>query len=231
MARQKKQEKELPPDYLALVTFGDLMTLCLTFFVMLFTMSEIKKDKVSKVMRAMMMQLGVFPRHTSQIQIFQPSARITQTEAFVLRRGPPGRAMDVQTIREHDRARRVIGGKLLFEPESAELLPSGRVFLDQYIAPDIRGYHNLIELRGHTASLSRKDISARDLAYARAKAVADHLIENCGIDPRRFRIVSCGDNEPVENNATPAGREANRRVEIILTEDIVEERGAQPANK
>jgi type VI secretion system protein ImpK len=53
------------------------------------------------------------------------------------------------------------------------------------------------------------------LSQARADAVAN-VVESRLTDPKRVRAVGKGDADPIASNATPAGREANRRTEIVL---------------
>jgi outer membrane protein OmpA-like peptidoglycan-associated protein len=53
------------------------------------------------------------------------------------------------------------------------------------------------------------------LSERRAQSVADYLSDN-GVDYRRLRIVGRGELEPRESNATEAGRQLNRRVELLI---------------
>jgi type VI secretion system protein ImpK len=53
------------------------------------------------------------------------------------------------------------------------------------------------------------------LSQARADAVAK-VVESRLSDPKRVRAVGKGDADPIQSNATAAGREANRRTEIVL---------------
>lgn len=74
-----------------------------------------------------------------------------------------------------------------------------------------------IELRGHTDNQGTVERN-RILSDARAKAVADYLIEH-GIDRARLRWKGFGKSLPTDTNATPEGRQNNRRVEYrILSE-------------
>jgi chemotaxis protein MotB len=221
----KKEEKapEGAPEWM--LTYGDMVTLLLCFFVLLFTMSEIKKDKLSKTMRAFQKQFGVLPKYKATVQVFVQAQRMTETESNVLRRGPPGKHTAVQTIVEDEKMKVIVGGKSLFEADSAVLLPEGRQLLLTQVAPDLRGFKNRIEVRGHTASTGRVDRDLWYLGYERAFAVMRFLADPNygGIDPRRFRVVSCSDNEPRATNLTDVGREENRRVEIIMTEEFIKE--------
>ncbi len=229
MPRKKEEQEEGAPAWM--VTYGDMVTLLLCFFVLLFSMSEIKKDKIAKTMRAFQAHFGVLPKYKSTVQVFVQPQRMQETDAFVLRRGPPGRHTEVQIISEAERIKRVLGGKELFEEDSAELLPLGQQRLRQEVAPDIRGFKNRIEVRGHTAKARYGPESryrdAWQLGYLRAHAVMRYLVDECGIDERRFRVVSCGDNEPQGKNLTAKGREKNRRVEIIMTEDLMRGLGGE----
>lgn len=208
-----------------MLTYGDMVTLLLCFFVLLFTMSEIKKDKIKRMVRAFQRQLGVLPKYKASFQIFVQTQRMTQTESNVLRRGTPGENPAVTTIRNDERTKVIIGGKTAFEDGSAELLPSARQILQEQVAPQIRGYKNIIEVRGHTASAqfgpNVEFENAWQLAYERAFAVTRYLIDVCRVDERRFRVVSVGDNDPLDSNLDAEGRRRNRRVEIIMTEEFI----------
>lgn len=226
MARKQQQQEEGAPAWL--LTYGDMITLVLTFFVLLFTMSEIKKERVTATMRAFQRQLGVLPRRKANVQVFIQSQRMTETEAYVLRKGPPGRHTSVMTIREDERMKRVLGGKNHFEPNSARLTAQGRELLLNEIAPDLRGFRHRIEIRGHTAAAQYDPAQDTwELAYERAYTVMRFLVEEAGLEERLFRVVSCDGNEPIESNLTPEGREANRRVEVIMTEEVVQDLGEE----
>jgi len=70
---------------------------------------------------------------------------------------------------------------------------------------------NLIRIVGHTDT-SGSDAYNERLSILRAKEVARHLIENCGIDPKRLETVGLGERFPF--NAADPKAEENRRVEF-----------------
>ena len=91
----------------------------------------------------------------------------------------------------------------------------------------LRGYNTKILIRGHATRERLPDDSlyedARDLSYARAKAVARELERN-GVRPIRLLLVGVGDTEPlVRQTYTEERRALNRRVEILVTEDLIED--------
>lgn len=72
-----------------------------------------------------------------------------------------------------------------------------------------------IDIVGHTDSTG-DDAYNQQLSERRAQAVAQHLISR-GVSPARIRAYGMGESQPVASNATPAGQQANRRVELIIT--------------
>jgi hypothetical protein len=57
------------------------------------------------------------------------------------------------------------------------------------------------------------------LGQRRAAVVAHYLLDAHGLDPVRVRVTSAGDTRPLVDNATAAGRQQNRRVEILVYRD------------
>lgn len=74
-----------------------------------------------------------------------------------------------------------------------------------------------IELRGHTDNQGTAEFN-RQLSEARAQAVADYLIDHCGIDRKRISHTGYGKTMPVDTNETPEGRSHNRRVEFLVVD-------------
>ena len=94
--------------------------------------------------------------------------------------------------------------KVRSEPELARL----RDLLAKY--PNV-----YVRIEGHTDD--RGPVDALDkLSRERAQAIRDYLVAN-GIDPRRVQAAGLGPRKPVASNDTTQGREANRRVEVVIT--------------
>jgi OOP family OmpA-OmpF porin len=70
---------------------------------------------------------------------------------------------------------------------------------------------------GHTDSRGGAESNVA-LSEARAQAVRDHLVERLGADPAQVETAGIGFLAPRATNATGEGREANRRVEVVLLE-------------
>lgn len=113
--------------------------------------------------------------------------------------------------------------QLRYDSGDAKIKPEGYQVLDQLIeqlkaAPP----EQLIRVEGHADNMeigpSLKSIYPTnwDLSKARAGGVLRYLVEKGGIDSARISSVGYGDSRPVVSNATEAGRQKNRRVDIVL---------------
>ncbi len=88
------------------------------------------------------------------------------------------------------------------------------------LAEFLREYDGvMLQLEGHTDSVGTP-LYNLDLSQRRADAVRDRLIEDFGISPGRITAQGYGEQLPVADNETEAGREANRRVVAVVSETL-----------
>lgn len=239
MARRHKCPPTGAPEWV--LTYGDMMSLLLVFFIMIVSLSEIKKEDqyraiVQEVKKAFGMEGGGGRMPTKD----DPELTLIQRlEALQLRNSPEsersqtddpgveGTQAAVTAVRKGMLF--VVGGPILFEPGSAELSDRSRTTLNR-VAELVGGYNNKIEIRGHAASMELSDAGGRyadlwDLSYARAKAVADYLmLPQVGVDPDRLRVIANADREPQKLRAyTESSQQPNRRVEVVVSEELVED--------
>ena len=240
MKKKKKGGNGGAPAWM--VTFGDMMSLLLCFFVIIVSMSEIKKDEKFRQVVASLKQafgydstIGNTPLDTDSI-----NSLIQQLQTVIIppdlkergdadEQGIEGRVYKVTDIREGIHVE--IGGRITFAQFSAVLKPFGVELLRQ-VADKIRGKNNVIKITGHATRepLPENHLysDALDLSYARARVVADELIRS-GVRRARVRIVAAGSAAPVErDDYTEELRARNRRVEIVITEALIEEYAGQP---
>lgn len=226
-----------------MVTYGDAMTLLLCFFVIIVSFSEVKQDeRFQKVMESLRRAFGGYEGAVGPVPIENDStntliARLLELEVPDFRKkkgdsdeeGIHGKQFRVTNVR--DGIEVVVGGRITFDRFSATLKPEARKLLAK-AAERLRGYNTKILVRGHTTREPLPDDSlyedARDLSYARAKAVAWELEKN-GV--RRIRIVpmAVGDTEPLVRQAyTEERRALNRRVEVLVTENLIDDYAGSP---
>jgi len=79
-------------------------------------------------------------------------------------------------------------------------------------------------VEGHTDSVGTDDYNLK-LSQRRADAVRDYLTAN-SISAANVQSIGLGKADPVASNDTPAGRQQNRRVEMVVSGDVI----GQPIN-
>jgi len=102
--------------------------------------------------------------------------------------------------------------EVTFRTNSDILLDGAAASLDAAALTLLDNPDRVVEVAGHTDSQGDSGINA-ELSQNRAVAVRDYLIAR-GVAPSRITARGYGDTEPVADNATAAGRAANRRVEL-----------------
>ena len=101
-------------------------------------------------------------------------------------------------------------GSVTLTPDAEATLDSVAAALQQYPQP-------VVEIGGHTDSSGSAAFNVA-LSQQRADAVAAYLGEQ--IDPGRLAAIGFGESQPIADNATVEGQEANRRVEFIAQESF-----------
>lgn len=120
---------------------------------------------------------------------------------------------DLQT-RQTERGLVVTLGDILFQVDRAELQPGGIQQISRLADYLRENPDRSILIEGHTDSTGQDSYNLR-LSEDRAYAVEDFLISQ-GVDPRRIASRGYGEQFPIAPNDTAAGRQENRRVEIIV---------------
>jgi OOP family OmpA-OmpF porin len=101
---------------------------------------------------------------------------------------------------------------IYFEPNSAKMSLDSRAIVEE-VADFMRAYENtVIDIEGNTDSTGSRALNTK-LSWDRAEAVKQYLVAK-GYPAERMRTVGRGPDSPIETNATPEGREKNRRTDI-----------------
>ena len=227
MKRKKEQKPAGAPEWMC--TYGDMVTLLLTFFVLLLSMSEIKKEEeVLQLMESIRQAFGVTGglRQVTVADDVEIPKNIDLTQMLVIpvdtkdfsRSDDEGRQGTRERVRPIRHAERfAVGAPIQFTELSAEIGPTERAAIGE-MADQLRGLSTVIEVRGHCSPRPVDGTPFKDhldLSLARARAVSDALV-TAGIEPRRVLVVAAGTNAPLATRAyRPPDRERNDIVEII----------------
>jgi len=110
-----------------------------------------------------------------------------------------------------------MNSEVSFDYNSAELQPAFRRTLDKVANILNRYTRSTVKITGHTDSRGSAEYNQR-LSEQRAKAVAWYLAD-AGVDSRRVLTEGRGEAQPRASNETEAGRQLNRRVEMLIVPD------------
>jgi chemotaxis protein MotB len=226
MAKGKEKEcEEGAPGWI--VTFSDLMSLLLTFFILLLSFSTISEEEFNEAMMSLHGALGVMPRMTSVISVAPKRPRRPSEEQETTARRMQ-RNMQIQGKKDDVKiSYDALGGikinlpaEMLFGPGGVTLLPEAAPVLRDLAEIIGEMPETFVEVRGHTDSQNLSSSSLYNdnaaLSFGRADTVADTLALYGRIPEEQFERVACGPSQPVASNDTAQGRAANRRVEIFV---------------
>ena len=108
----------------------------------------------------------------------------------------------------------VMPSNITFRTDSAQIEPGFTRTLNNVSTVLTRFNQTLVDVYGHTDNTG-SDAYNQQLSERRAQAVAQYLAAN-GVRPDRLLVSGFGESQPVASNASPQGREQNRRVEIRI---------------
>jgi len=221
------------------VTYGDMMSLLLTFFIMLVSLSEVKdEERYQAMVESMLKRFG----YESSAANLAPGT-LTPRNSHVAKLATDGRARRLNAMQGGDKVQASVGdyprvhivrpgeqtgiGTVIFFPElTTDLSEQNKQALREVVV-SFRGKPHKIEVRGHTAPqpLPKDSPYANhwELAYQRCCATMKFLTDELGIDQRRIRMSVAGSNEPMQLTADPAKQRQNSRVEVFLLNETVDD--------
>ena len=227
MARKKKAEcEEGVPGWM--VSYGDMMSLLLTFFVLIVSFSSMQESKFQSAMASIQKALGALPKNSgvnAKMTMFNDQQQRDMDEMInevqEMKEKIKGLNLEDQvkvTLTEKG-AHIVISDPMLFDLGS-EKLRSGVVPALDVVADLISGNDSTeIIVEGHTDNWpinSSKFPSNWELSAARALSVVKYFAFKKNFDPGRFAAVGYGEYRPLKPNTSVENRAANRRVEIYV---------------
>lgn len=238
MARKKKARPvdEGPvgaPEWV--VTFTDMISLLVTFFVLLMTFSSMEEWDKLRVDGLLGGTRGVMPIKGHRVVDGPKNDVIASSDVQRGANVPHSRPVDAlseniadmgQKKREGDLAlnlndvkdglRIQFGPEASFKPGSADVGPDLAKSLGE-IARILEHYPHLVVVEGHTDSEFKPSVEYPDevaLSLARARSAVQVMLAESQIEPKLLQVAGLGSDSPRASNLLPDGRRDNRRVEI-----------------
>ncbi|MEO5769950.1 MAG: flagellar motor protein MotB [Polyangia bacterium] len=242
--RQHHEEHENHERWL--VSYADFITLLFAFFVVLYATSRVDQKKLVQVVTSIKFAMhfkgtgGIEyrnrfegppteggrcksnptgteqrPRTRKEEQAEQLRRKIERRLRRFLQSRPE---THVQIESDHDHLAVRLSASHFFDANQAAIRPEMIPVLD-VIGAEMGALGMPIRIEGHTdeSTVSSKRYRDNwDLSSSRAAAVASFLQHAHGIDGKMLSAAGFGSTRPLGNNSTPAGREANRRVELAI---------------
>ena len=231
-------------------TYGDLVTLLMTFFVLLYSMSSIDSAKWDVFVRSIFPNGRPGDKSAEQIIINGQATNKDEPAGEIGDSGAPENTVDPNNINElylqiaqalnaagidgvevsrgQDYTFVVFKDKAFFAGDSSVITPQGQetlsIFCDT-IAPDANKLSQ-VNIMGHTAQAdperANNPRNDRILSVMRAAEVCLFIQGRGIISPDKLVSIGYGQFHPIADNATSDGRAKNRRVEILLIDEGAE---------
>ncbi|MEW5899701.1 MAG: flagellar motor protein MotB [Bacillota bacterium] len=219
-----------------LITYADMITLLLIFFIVMYTISRVDIQKFQHLAESLSRVMGggtmVFqelgPALTPGISGLEPQETLEdladKAEMENIRRQlvsfleKTGLAAKISVISEERGIVLSFQEEVLFKIGSAELTPQAKEIIAK-IAPILMKTPNFIRIEGHTCDIPIHNAlykSNWELSSARALATVQELIRGSGFPPQRLAAVAYGEYRPRVPNDSEANRQQNRRVDIVI---------------
>lgn len=218
-----------------LITYADLMTILLVFFVLLFVLVSMENEKFKHAVESLKIQvrdtnamiglqelMEISDNRDNQITI-EDVTGLHSREATLFEN--ISKFASATGIRQHI-STRILDGKIIVSIKGKALFPSGSAQLNgtaEYIFDEIirilDDYPDYnINIKGHTDNIpisTNLYPSNWELSAVRATTVLKYLI-NKGVSPQRLTATGYGDSMPLLPNTNDENRAQNRRVEFVL---------------
>lgn len=229
--KKKRQEKENSERWL--LTYSDLITLLMVFFVVLYSASNVNQKKYEKLANSMSYAFtggsGIIDggQNADVSSSDNELSPLIQTEEEKLQsiEGQVDSMIDELGLKEsvstsiEERGLVIsFNDRIFFDSAKADIKEEMNSKLVS-LATILNKINNYVRVEGHTDNIPIKNEyfnSNWQLSSIRASNVVEFFIEQGNISPDRLSAVGYGEYRPIADNNTDDGRAKNRRVDILI---------------
>ncbi|TJY41983.1 flagellar motor protein [Cohnella pontilimi] len=225
-----------------LITYADLITLLMIFFVVLYAMSQIDIKKYDALAQTLQHQFrkadsvleqgtGVMggtdrakyetPSPSDAKETAKNREQALQDLLHLIEKYVKDNRLEKQVFVE-DTPKGIairLSDQFLFSLGRADLKPGARPVLDR-MSVLLGRLNTTISIQGHTDNLPIQPGGAFQdnwgLSASRALSVLRYFVDVKGLEEKRFEVAGYADTRPIAKNDTEANRQKNRRVEILV---------------
>jgi chemotaxis protein MotB len=231
--RRKKKEDEHENLERWLITYADLITLLLAFFIMMYVFSKQDAQKYDEVVGHLKTIFtggsGISGQgKDSGALLIELPVKTTQGSGDEVRKRLED---EIRSLTDNESIKKNVSifsdergivirilEKAFFDEGKADMKERAKAALGK-IVPVIRDIDNQIRIEGHTDNVPINNHEFRsnwELSARRATEVVSYFIEKYGFPPERVSAVGYAQYRPVAVNDTFENRALNRRIEIIV---------------
>lgn len=216
-----------------LATYGDLVTLLLCFFVLLYSMSVVDSVKFKQAAQSLsemgiMFQSGNINPGVGE-SIAELNVDVIEKQMDDIYKevkdivDSAGLINDVEVKKVDKGVLLRFKDEILFDVGKADLKPNAKDNLNK-LAKVLRKYNKIIKVEGHTDNIPISNSQYRsnwELSTARAISVVRYFTEQSPkgdrLDPKLFEVSGYGEYRPIAPNNTDQNKQKNRRIEITIS--------------
>lgn len=218
-----------------IVTYADLVTLLLVFFVLLYSISSLNMERFRQAFESIRISLGRDMTTLGVVEVMEvpelQRKELTVEEIFGKRSREEAMVEDInafiaeRNVGDHITVQ-ILNNKIIVRIQGTILFESGSELFTAHAAPILEQIIHIfkaypeysINIRGHTDDVPIATLrfpSNWELSAFRATTVLKYLIEK-GVSPFRLTATGYGSILPLKPNSTAENRATNRRVEFVL---------------
>ncbi len=242
-----EESRSVPPW---IITFADMVTLLMVFFILLFAIGTVEQDKWRQIKESLREALGADAIEelgtrqgldVIQTQVDEQTVHavdevgamvnremediISEVEEFVFKNKLSG---EVRVSSDERGAVITISDVVVFPPGSADMTSRGRKTLRQ-VFDVLKQFNYNVKVEGHTDNTPIHTLrypSNWELSASRAAEVAHMLIDD-GYPPERISVEGFAEFRPIVPNTSAQNRSRNRRIEVVYQRGSIRKRMIQ----